>query len=258
MGTACRRTDGTDEHHFLRRLHDVPGFRRVYLAAQRLTGRPVLVWTRHRDEEMLPPGIEVLVSTGDEPRHLSVEVRSGAPADVQLALEDGANLLRSALPLQDVDTHLRRPWQPRAAVSVRVDVRAGSTWRLWAGPVALAAGALLALWPRSLGDVRQADSGHVADVVATDECTALADALLASDKQPMTVRRRLVMPDGPLTGQDRPPCGKGYVAIQGGCWAELKQKAPDCPERSVEHNGGCYLPVKGATPVPMSIDRRQP
>jgi hypothetical protein len=63
------------------------------------------------------------------------------------------------------------------------------------------------------------------------------------------------MPDGPVDGQDTPPCGKGYVAIRKACWAELAAKAPNCPDASAQHEGPCYLPVRGAKPVPMSLTR---
>jgi serine/threonine protein kinase len=57
----------------------------------------------------------------------------------------------------------------------------------------------------------------------------------------------------PFEGQLRPPCEKGHVAIQGGCWVELKSRAPNCPERAYAWNGGCYMPIFAA-PSPATSD----
>jgi len=66
---------------------------------------------------------------------------------------------------------------------------------------------------------------------------------------------RLEVPSKPLDGQLRPPCKRGHVAIQGGCWVKLDARAPDCPERGYEWNGGCYMPILGA-PAPATAAPR--
>lgn len=252
MAPACTpKTDGTPTHHYLRRLLAVPGYARVYVAVSRLLGHPAVVHTYTRTESPdLPAGVEVLVYTGSAPRNLTVEVRHGNSGVLVDALEDAANLLRTVLPLRGVADHLEQPARPRVAP------RSPPAWRVWAGPAALALGAVLTLW---LGRAAEPAHQRVPHVdVGTPASMALADVTSSSTPEPMNVQRRLLMPSHPIPGQDVPPCGRGYLAINGGCWAKLEAKSPNCPAGAVEYKGGCYLPVKGAQPVPMSIDRGLP
>lgn len=267
--TSGRRTDGTVEHHYVSRLRDVPGYAKVYLAVERTLGTPAVVQTYTREEAIpLPAGLEVLVSTGDAPRSLTVEIREGKPNDLVPALEDAANLLRTVAHRSELAAHLQAAPQSRTAlppaafapsvVALQVPVR--PTWRAWVGPVALAAGAAMALWPLGLHDSRPTPSSVevVVQVQATTDDVELADILqFSSAKEPMTVQRRVVIPDGPLKGQDTPPCTSPSRAVNGGCWLELKDPPP-CPRNSAEHAGACWVPVRGEKAMPMSIDRKRP
>lgn len=61
------------------------------------------------------------------------------------------------------------------------------------------------------------------------------------------------IPTTPRREWARPPCERGYVAINDACWLKAAV-TPPCPSATWEHNGGCYAPLfKGARP-PTSID----
>ncbi|QSQ14038.1 hypothetical protein [Myxococcus landrumensis] len=167
----------------------------------------------------------------------AIEIQEGSPAEALKACDDVADLLDASGRNPEVVTHLRA-WKRFGGVLERA--------RAWTPRAAAAAMGALLIWPGPAVNERVSET--VRDVVPTIGDVFLADA----------ARIRFVMPPEPLPGQDVPPCGKGYVAIKGGCWAKLEAKAPECPEKSVEHKGGCYLPVKGATPVPMSLERAKP
>lgn len=235
----------------------------VYRARHAVTRTPALVLVPDAARETPLVPLTVRLTSCPTPAHLALEVESGpaqssreAREELLIMVADMRDTLEAALQqpgtLEDLLTPGAQnvPLQPARGVPAPV-----RHWSRWAR-VALAGGLALLLWPSET--TPPASVEQLVDVAATNDCTALADAQWSNEPKPMAIRKRLVMPDGPLEGQDQPPCGKGYVAIRGGCWAKLDAKAPNCPERSVEHQGGCYLPVKGASPVPMSIDRRHP
>ncbi|QSQ19284.1 hypothetical protein JY651_28555 [Pyxidicoccus parkwayensis] len=239
---------------------------------RRIVGTPAVVQTSTRGEATpLPAGLEVLVSTGDQPRHLTVEVRRGEAVDAQPALEDAANLLRSVVPLVGVVAHLQRTPPSKSALpspeprpSVEAEAPRATihpAWWRWALPsVALAGGAALLLWPRTIQDTTPPPSPveAVVQVQATADDVELADILqFSSSKEPMTVQRRVVVPDAPLKGQDTPPCTSPSRPVNGGCWLKLDDKPP-CPRNSAEHAGACWVPVRGEKAMPMSFDRRRP
>ena len=63
-----QRSDGTEQHHYVAKLRELPGFGRVYLAFARDTEAPAVVQAYTGRQQPLPAGLELLVSTGDEPR----------------------------------------------------------------------------------------------------------------------------------------------------------------------------------------------
>lgn len=57
--------------------------------------------------------------------------------------------------------------------------------------------------------------------------------------------KELVVPSAPLSGQVKPPCPDGYVALGGGCWVKTDRTAP-CPVTMWRSGQGCYLPMMKA------------
>jgi hypothetical protein len=60
------------------------------------------------------------------------------------------------------------------------------------------------------------------------------------------------MPDGPIKGQQKPPCKVPSVELRGGCWVQLAHKPP-CPVSTAEHEGACYMPVSEKKPEPRAL-----
>jgi hypothetical protein len=50
------------------------------------------------------------------------------------------------------------------------------------------------------------------------------------------------VPKEPFDGQRRPPCDRGQLAINGGCWASAPHPPP-CGEQAYEWKGSCYWPI---------------
>lgn len=245
--TCNPKSDGTWLHRFVGKLRGLPGFGRVYLAVARASGLPALVQVYTARQQPLPGGLELLVSTGESPRHLTVEVRRGAGEALVHALEDGANLLGAALSRPEAVQHLARP------APVRPLVRRAS-WRSWAlagTGAALAAG--LALCLLSHHESGLPEQFAVDQELPEAPAQSLTFADLAWADEPVRFR----VPDKPLKGQDRPPCASPSFEVNGGCWLKLDAKVP-CPKGSAEHKGGCYVPVGGGKQLPMSLDRARP
>ncbi|WP_208610768.1 hypothetical protein [Myxococcus virescens] len=236
---------------------------RVYLSRGD-EGQPALLQaaTGETPHLQLQP-VQVLVTALPTPGGVAIQVQGEPPPRGRVteavlgALEGAAELVEHVGHGQAVREHLSRVCPPVSSIPVRT--RAGR--HRWSPALAVAAGLLLLVWPGATVHVRVQEpprSEFTWDVPATPANVAYTDILHGSSTpEPWTMRKRIVMPDGPLEGQDTPPCPKGYVAIRGGCWAKLDAKAPNCPERSVEHQGNCYLPIKGERPVPMSIGRER-
>jgi hypothetical protein len=260
----AQRTDGTPTHHYLVKLRDLPGFGRVYLAIQRVTEAPAIVQAYTGRQQPLPAGMELLVSTGDNPRNLTVEVRGGADGPLMETLEDASNLLDVALSRPEAVAHLQRVRMARRARSMPPAWRRGAAYGAGAALAAVLAVCLLRREAESPGHSEHAllNSGRLEsteDVPLAEGTATWANVLVGSSTPaPMTVRKRVVLPEKPFKGQDSPPCMRGHHAINGGCWLKLEEKAPDCPEGSAEHKGGCYVPVKGEKPGSVSVERRRP
>ncbi|UAW08001.1 hypothetical protein [Myxococcus phage Mx4 ts27htf-1hrm-1] len=236
---------------------------RVYLSRGN-EGQPALlqVATGETPHLHLQP-VQVLVTALPAPGGVAVQVEGKPPSQgcvteaVLGALEGAAELVEHIGHGRAVREHLSRERAPGQAAAVRTQpVRPR-----WLPTLVGAAGVVLLVWPGATVHVQvQAPERpeYTWDMEATASNVAYTDILRGSSTpESWSVRKRIVMPAGPLEGQDTPPCAKGYIAIRGGCWAKLDAKAPHCPERSVEHEGNCYLPIRGERPVPMSIGRER-
>jgi hypothetical protein len=146
--------------------------------------------------------------------------------------------------------------------------------RNWPGLLPLAAvmmlGALV-LWPRQeeprsthqeFAAVQEATAEEKGDggVIFVGD-TALTSAY-ATMKVPADRGVALEAPPKPLPGQIKPDakgrCHKGQVALNGGCWFELKISPDDCPGNGVVYKGACYSPIIPSTREPTSAPMKEP
>ncbi len=220
--------------------------------------------------------VQVLVTTYGGAGGVAVEVQGEPPAQgvaagaVRDALEAGVELVEALEHRPDVAGHLSRV-RPRAqlaqvlAPSVALQGQTAPSGPRpvhvrWLPELVAAVACGLLLWPQATVNVRVQEAPAeelVWDVPASPVDIQLTDIVYgASTREPMTIRRRLVIPNGPLEGQDTPPCRSPAKAIRGGCWLQLKQDAP-CPPNSAEHDGGCWVPIRGEERMPMSIGRER-
>ena len=49
------------------------------------------------------------------------------------------------------------------------------------------------------------------------------------------------MPPKPYPDQRRPPCERGEVEINGGCWVRAHEEKPPCGDKMFDYQGGCYF-----------------
>jgi hypothetical protein len=151
-----------------------------------------------------------------------------------------------------------------AAVSAAqpVPVRRVLTWKV--GLAAAAAGLVVALdaWrpePRRSVQEPEAVAREARAEDRRDAGTAgMAQVVLPArvGEEPPHVSEqqgfRLNLPDNPLPGQRRPPCGKREIEINGGCWVFLVKMEPPCGPRIYEWRQGCYWPAFDTAPPPTS------
>ncbi len=63
------------------------------------------------------------------------------------------------------------------------------------------------------------------------------------------------VPDRPFNGQKRPPCDRGQVSINKGCWVPVAGLESPCAQAwYYEWNGACYVPVMPNQRIPTSTD----
>lgn len=158
-------------------------------------------------------------------RMLSVDPSTrGSAGEVAQALEEAAGDTRPEAKVAAVPRRVlpRARWLAMAAGLVLV-LSAGwlVQWQLHKSPVS----ALPEAGNSSLGDV--------------------GSALPASGEKPQALQSVLQaeVPKKPLPNQQRPPCGKPLVEIQGGCWVGPNEEKPPCTHPSYEWKGRCYWPM---------------
>ncbi|SEU30661.1 serine/threonine-protein kinase [Stigmatella erecta] len=135
--------------------------------------------------------------------------------------------------------------------------RFGSRWwlALAAGvPVAMGVGWLLQPWLLPAEHAVAVTAKRGASSVAAADTALMAPPIsgVPSGREGIT----LELPHKPFPGQERPDSAgkcprKTQIAINNGCWVELKV-APDACEDGYLHKGGCYMPAFRPAPTPTS------
>jgi serine/threonine protein kinase len=187
-------------------------------------------------------------------RMLSVrpEARGGA-GELAEALEQAA---RRAGPEADVPLFTRKELPAEKVRSVPPQVSGPAPWsRLMAAASLGAAVALGAAWMLSARPQGKTEQAHAS---ATEESkdggtVAVGDTALTApvplSRAPSALSVIAVdLPPRPLRGQLRPDASgrcahRGHVAMNGGCWMELKMSLKDCDEPYYVHKGACYGPA---------------
>jgi eukaryotic-like serine/threonine-protein kinase len=121
-------------------------------------------------------------------------------------------------------------------------------------PLALGMSWALQRWLSSRAqDLPHTDNGAENSVAAADAAlTAMPSVEVPAGEEGIA----LDLPNKPFPGQERPDSlgkcpRKTQIAINNGCWVELKV-APDACEDGYMHRGGCYMPAFRRTPAPTS------
>ena len=94
-------------------------------------------------------------------------------------------------------------------------------------------------------DSEAREGGRVAVGDSVSSAPAGATSPGAGDKKRGVT---LPLPEGPLPGQNKPPCKRsGEVELRGGCWHRLTELKPPCKEEGKEDayawKGTCYVPT---------------
>ncbi|NBD11838.1 hypothetical protein [Corallococcus silvisoli] len=290
-----RHEGGVGPYRFGRRLRVGEGLGRVYEARNEETGNPAYVVTPTGARFDLAPDValQYLVTTSVRPSFIACEllsVETGAsPGTVEDELadtsEDVMDIFQSALRAPQRMAHLltgRVPVAPRqppkavpepiAAPSVlpaALPVARPRPWLRMVAAGAVAATAVVLAVHSGAPPEPPPSEPTVVYVPATVDDGVMTNTLSGgSSSRPLTVERRLSVPDRPLDGQKVPPCSKPEREVNGGCWIQLKDDAP-CPPKTAEYKGGCYmavpappgqslweLPPRGMAPASPSIHRQ--
>jgi serine/threonine protein kinase len=187
-------------------------------------------------------------------RMLSVrpEARGGA-GELAEALEQAA---RRAGPEADVPLFTRKELSAEEARRVPPQDRGPAPWsRLMAAASLGAAVALGAAWMLSARLQAKTEQAHASateeskdgGTVAVGDTALTAPAPLSRAPSALSVIA-VDLPPKPLRGQLRPDASgrcahRAHVAINGGCWMELKTSPKDCDEPYYVHKGACYGPA---------------
>jgi len=135
---------------------------------------------------------------------------------------------------EDIRAHIERePQPPRSRHRVR-------RWGLAGVGLALAAGLVLLLWPRTATPPKTHGLPDDTPVFITGQ--KLSSPVIAYP-----------MPEAPFKEQRKPPClPETEVEIRGGCWMPHRRDAP-CPPGTAEYQRRCYVAVKKPEPEPRSV-----
>jgi len=219
------------------------------LKEQREAPPPRRLPAHERNERVVPELsalIERLLSNNPKARGAALEMEEAAEATAE-----------QVGPLADVAMlHVEQPVAESvevAAVSVRVRaaLRAHATaWRRGLAAAALLFSLVGSWW---LGHTSREPSRELPDAAPT----ALGDDGLSAPQAAQDAPRPAKaisqpMPKEPLPGQRRPPCDRGEVALQGGCWIQWPARSPPCGEETYEWKGICYVPRFAKQRVPTT------
>jgi hypothetical protein len=161
-----------------------------------------------------------------------------------------ADQLIGTQPVRSEDPGRTRPASPTKVME----------WGQW---LAVAAGALLVIgvWGLSylpsakvfaaVAEGRRGASQRDSDAVGLGD-TMLATPQSVASPGPSRSGIKLDMPKEPFPGQNRPPCQRPEVAINGGCWIAVRDAVPPCGPRAFAWNKGCYVPMFEFPPLPTS------
>ena len=132
------------------------------------------------------------------------------------------------------------PAERRTRASWLRPVLAGAPWLAAVVGVLLAASAgWMMRWALEKRPAR------VAPEAGTSGLGDVGSAVPSSGEKPQPIQRgiREEVPKKPLPNQQRPPCQKPLVEIQGGCWVGPNQQKPPCELHTYEWKSQCYWPL---------------
>lgn len=160
--------------------------------------------------------------------------RRDAAERAELKHQQAKDLARArARTERDPERTPRSPWVSRFfKVAVAVPLMMGAWWL----------GALYA------ASSEGGDQGSRVGLL--DEIWPLSVPARQTATHPAGIRKDV--PPQPFGNQLRPPCARGLVEIQKGCWAQLEERAPNCPRNAYEWKGGCYMPILSLQPPATS------
>jgi serine/threonine protein kinase len=204
------------------------------LLPQALNGRVIpelaslIEWMLAKEPQRRPSARQVAQSAEASAR------RVGPEADVPLS---------GSLPVQPrmaPDTHVHIPKLLFCCgVATVLLVFVGGAWSISRRPVqwepAEEAPTVAQAEPPDAGVSRDGGTSDLGDT----SLTARGPAQDVPD-QPKPVAQK--MPKEPLKDQRRPPCDRGEIELNNGCWAPWLTRNPPCGEEAYEWRGACYLP----------------
>ncbi len=226
-------------------------------------GEPLFEWETLKRTEWPLEDLAAVEELGHRARRRNREVvRVAAEADA--GRRAGAERQQVKVPAQTA---------PRVERAIRRE----RSWRelLWLAAV-MAAGTLV-LWPRgertgnsekAVEVTQGAHDGEKQDGGVTYVGDNALTSSSASMETPADKGFQLEAPPKPVPGQIKPDtkgrCHKGQVALNGGCWFELKLSRADCVGNGsvyyVYYEGACYSPILPSAREPTSspMDRAVP
>ncbi len=151
-----------------------------------------------------------------------------------------------------------KPWSPFRGLAVEAGVLPSRSFRFKPAlallvPVVSAAGliALSLLLSRSLAASSARYGGDDGSVDVGSSALSSAEPTAEIDREdPLGVGAKI--PSEPFKGQTQPPCRRGEVELNKGCWARAADIQPPCHGYLYEWEGACYWPVMASKRPPTS------